>query len=79
MHFWNSFSGFVFAVLFFPPPGLVWILLAIVTVLKNPASTLHTYMKILSKMLPIVTSIASGEKPKSFFFFLVHKKMSPSP
>lgn len=62
---------------------MVWIFLAVLTVLKSLTSTLHTNMKVSSKMLPIVTSIASGEEPEKlavwFYFFLRHKKILHRP
>lgn len=77
-HFWNSFSGFVFVSLFFLPPGLVWIFLAVLTVLKSPTITLRISMKTSGKTLAIVTSTASGKKPKKLvdFFSLTLQKHS---
>lgn len=71
MHFWNSFSGFVFALLFFFffSPGLMWIFLAVLTVLKI---TLHISMKTSGKTLAIVTSVASGKKPKNLWTFFLN-------
>lgn len=69
MHFLNSFSGFVFALLFFLSRGLVWTFLAVLTVLKSPTITLHISMKTSGKTLAIVASIASGKKPKKLVDF----------
>lgn len=71
--FLKFFFWFCVCFTFFPPPGMVWIFLAVLTVLKSPTNTLHTSVKISGKTLPIATSIASGEKPEKlvglFFFF----------